>query len=288
MALSLEEGIPRSLGQDWREAVRVELEAAEAELPQLSRAAIELAALVVSGEYNAVAVGDILEGDEVLKGQVTDLANSALYAASDPVDSPSVAAQRIGMRGLWELAVIKVARSHVFGPVLESVLGGEQTWKSARIAGAISHRVSSSKLGANRASMLAGLILCAGVPLGHQMVQRVETRQGAQLSSRMRRELVSRVGPALCVMLARNWSLPPAIEAAAESLAEGRNQLPPNREVQVAVFSTYLGRLLAAQGFDNLSIPLGWPSTLALEIDQQELDDIVALGSMAGSSSIGF
>ncbi len=286
--LCLEEGVPDSLGEEWRSAVLAELEVAEDELPRLSRAAVELAALVVSGEYNAVAVGDILEGDEVLKGQVIDLANSALYAASDPVESPSVAAQRIGMRGLWELAVIKVARSHVFGPVLESVLGGEQTWKSARIAGAISHRVSSAKLGANRASMLAGLILCAGAPLGHQLVQRVEKRRGSKLSSRMRRELVSRAGPALCLMLARNWSLPPAIEAAAESLAGGRNDLPPNREVQVAVFSTYLGRLLAAQGFDNLSIPLGWPSTLALEIDQRELDDIVALASTAGASAIGF
>ena len=286
--LSLEEGVPESLDGAWRAALVTELEAAEDELPRLSRAAVELAALVVSGEYNAVAVGEILEGDEELKDQVLNLANSALYAASDPVESASVAAQRIGMRGLWELAVIKVARSQIFGPVLESVLGGEQTWNSARIAGAISHRVSSTKLGANRASMLAGLILCAGTPLGHQMIQRVEKRQGAELSSRMRRELVSRVGPALCLMLARNWSLPPAIEAAAAALADGRNELPANREVQVAVFSTYLGRLLAAQGFDNLSIPLVWPSTLALEIDERELGDIVSLATTSGSAAIGF
>ncbi len=285
--LPLEEGVPGSLDDAWRAALLTEFEAAEDELPRLSRAAVELAALVVSGEYNAVAVGEILEGDEELKDQVLDLANSVLYAASDPVESASVAAQRIGMRGLWELAVIKVARSQVFGPVLESVLGGEQTWKSARIAGAISHRVSSTKLGANRASMLSGLILCAGVPLGHQMVQRVEKRQDGELSSRMRRELVSRVGPALCLLLARNWSLPPAIEAAAASLAEGRNELPANREVQVAVFSTYLGRLLATQGFDNLSIPLGWPSTLALEIDERELGDIVSLATTSGSAAIG-
>ena len=125
-------------------AVLAELEAAEDELPRLSRAAVELAALVVSGEYNAVAVGDILEGDEVLKGRVIDLANSALYAASDPVESPSVAAQRIGMRGLWELAVIKVARSDVFGPVLDSVLGGEQTWKIS-CSGCRTHQTSPSQ-----------------------------------------------------------------------------------------------------------------------------------------------
>jgi hypothetical protein len=89
-------------------------------------------------------------------------------------------------------------------------------------------------------------------------------------------------------MLARNWSLPPAIEAAAAALADGRNELPANREVQVAVFSTYLGRLLAAQGFDNLSIPLVWPSTLALEIDERELGDIVSLATTSGSAAIGF
>lgn len=288
MLRSLEENVPESLDGEWRVPLLMELEAAEDELPRLSRAAVELAALVVSGEYNAVAVGEILERDEELKEQVLNLANSALYAASDPVESASVAAQRIGMRGLWELAVIKVARSKIFGPVLDSVLGGEQTWNSARIAGLISHRVSSVKLGANRASMLAGLILCAGTPLGYQMIQRVEKRQGAELSSRMRRELVSRAGPALCHMLARNWSLPPAIEAAAAALASGRNELPADREVHVAVFSTYLGRLVAAQGFDNLSIPLLWPSTLALEIDEQELGDIVALAATSGSSAIGF
>ena len=280
--------VPPSLDEEWRQAVLKEMQAAEEELPRLSKAAVELAALVVSGEYNAAAVGEVLDGDEDLRGQVFDLANSALYAASAPVESASAAAQRIGMRCLWELAVIKVARSRIFGPVLESVLGGEQVWKSARIAGAISHRVSSTKLGANRASMLAGLILGAGTPLGHQLVGRVEARVGRRLSSRMRRELVSRVGPALCLMLARNWSLPPAIETAARTFADGRNELPEDREVQVAVFSAYLARLLSAQGFDNLSIPLAWPSALALEIDRGELDDLVALASGVGSSNFGF
>jgi len=284
----LEVEIPASLGDDWRAAILVELDAAEYELPRLSPAAVELAALVVSGEYNAVAVGEILEGDAGLKRQVLDLANSALYAGSDPVESSSSAAQRIGMRGLWELAVIKVARSQIFGPVLESVLGRDRSWRSACIAGAISHRLSTAKLGSNRASMLAGLILSAGTPLGHQLIRRVEARQGDQLSSGMRRELVSRVGPALCLMLARNWSLSPAIEAAAESLVHGRNELPRSREVQVAVFSTYLGRLLAAEGFDNLAIPRSWPSALALEIDERELGDIVALASSAGSASFVF
>ena len=90
----LEVEIPASLGDDWRAAILVELDAAEYELPRLSPAAVELAALVVSGEYNAVAVGEILEGDAGLKRQVLDLANSALYAGSDPVESSSSAAQR--------------------------------------------------------------------------------------------------------------------------------------------------------------------------------------------------
>ena len=155
-------------------------------------------------------------------------------------------------------------------------------------AGVIAHRVSSDRLGANRASLLGGLILSSGPPLGFQFLQRVEARQGKRLTERVRAEPLRRVGPILCVLLAQVWPLSPTILAAAKSMANWPQEVPPAPDVQVAVFSAYLGRLLSAPGFDNLSIPLGWPSTLALEIDQGELDDIVALASMAGSSSIGF
>ena len=58
--------IPYSLDRSWRRAIRAELDAAEEELPRLSKAAFELAALVMSGEYDVVAVGKILESDEEL------------------------------------------------------------------------------------------------------------------------------------------------------------------------------------------------------------------------------
>ena len=282
--LSLEEGVPESLAGAWRAALVTALEAAEDELPRLSRAAVELAALVVSGEYNAVAVGEILEGDEELKEQVLNLANSALYAASDPVESASVAAQRIGMRALFELAVIKVARTKIFGPVLKDMLGGKKAWQVACNAGVISHRVSSAKLGSSRASLLGGLILSSGPPLGFQLIQRVEARQGRPLSERLRSELVRRIGPVLCVLLARNWPLPPSILSAAKSMANWPHDTPPAADVQVAVFSAYLGRLLSAPGFENLSIPVSWPVARALRVDRrqvQELADLVTSGSVS-------
>lgn len=275
--------IPYSLDRSWQRAIRAELDAAEEELPRLSKAAFELAALVMSGEYDVVAVGKILESDEELSRHVLALANSPLYAAIATVESASVAAQRIGMRALFELAVIKVARTKIFGPVLKDMLGGKKAWRVACNAGVISHRVSTAKLGSSRASLLGGLILSSGPPLGFQLVQRVEARKGRQLSDRLRGELVRRVGPVLCVLLARIWPLPPSILSAAKSMANWPHDTPPAADVQVAVFSAYLGRLLSAPGFENLSIPVSWPVARALRVDRrqvQELADLVTSGSV--------
>ncbi len=275
--------IPRSLDANWQRAIRAELDAAEEELPRLSRSAFELAAILMSGEYDTVAVGEILERDNELSQQVLALANSPLYAAVSTVESATVAAQRIGMRVLFELAVIKVARTKIFGPVLNEMLGGRRAWRVACNSGVIAHRVSSDQLGTNRASLLGGLILASGPPLGFQLVQRVEAREGRKLPERVRAELLRRIGPALCVLLARIWPLSPSILAAAKSMANWPQEVPPSPEVQVPVFSALLGRLLTAEGFDNLSIPAGWPVARALKVDRgkvQELSNLVESGSV--------
>ena len=280
--------IPRSLDADWQRAIRAELDAAEEELPRLSRSAFELAAILVSGEYDAVAVGKILERDEGLSQQVLALANSPLYAAVTTIESATVAAQRIGMRVLFELAVIKVARTKIFGPVLNDMLGGKRAWQTACNSGVIAHRVSSDRLGSNRASLLGGLILSSGPPLGFQLIQRVEAREGRKLPERARAELLRRIGPALCVLLARIWPLSPSILAAAKSMASWPQEIPPAPDVQVAVFSTYLGRLLTAPGFDNYSIPTSWPLAKALKVDRtkvQELSELLDSGSVVLSAA---
>jgi HD-like signal output (HDOD) protein len=274
--------IPRSLNADWREAIHAELNAAEEELPRLSKAAFELAALVVSGEYDAEVIGEILDNDEELSQQVLALANSSLYAAVTTVESATVAAQRIGMRALFDLAVIKVARTKIFGPVLKEMLGGKKAWEVACNAGVISHRISATKLGSSRASLLGGLILSSGPPLGFQLIQRVEARLDKRLSQRMRSELIRRVGPALCVLLVGNWPLPASILSAAKSIANWPHETPPAPDVQVAIFSAYLGRLISATGFDNLSIPAAWPVAKALNVDREQVKQLANLVGSGG------
>ncbi len=267
--------LPVGLDQAWKAALVEELDEATAALPELSPAALELAELAVSGEYDAEIVGAVLERDHKLRDQVLRLANSALYAGENYIENTAAASQRIGMRALWEIAVIDVARVKVFGPALGQVLGGSQMWGIARLAGAISLRLSSMKLGRNRASILAGLILCVGPPLAHQLIRRVEERSGSTLPSRVRREVSNRIAPTLSVILIRSWSLSVAIETAASSMADGTGQPPSDREAQVAVFSVSLARYVTARGTDNLSMPLRWPTAVSLGVTQAEMDEIV-------------
>lgn len=277
--------LPVGLEQAWINELTEEIAIAEQELPILSATALELAELAVSGEYNAEVVGSVLERDEILRDQVLRLANSAIYAGEQPIESTAAAAQRIGMRALWEIAVIDVARLKVFGPVLGQVLGGAKMWTLARLAGAVSHRLSAAKIGQNRASILSGLILCVGPPLAHQLIRRVEERARQTLPSRLRREVSNRLGPQLGVMLARVWGLNEAITMAADSFADGQGALPDNREAQVAVFSVSLARYVTARGPEALSIPLRWPAAKALGIDEIELRQLVE-GAMGGSSDL--
>lgn len=280
--------LPIGLDPAWTAALLDELELAEKGLPELSPAALELAELAVSGEYDAEVVGAVLERDENLRSQVLRLANSAVYAAETRIESTSVAAQRIGMRALWEIAVIDVARLKVFGPVLGQVLSGSRMWSIARLAGAISHRLSAAKLGRNKASILAGLILCVGPPLAHQLIRRVEERTGEPLQSRVRREVSNRVAPSLGVMLVRAWSLSESIVTAASSFADGRGELPADREAQVAVFSVSLARYLTARGTDALHLPLRWPTAVALEITESELGEYVDAAASADDNPLAF
>ncbi len=288
MNLLEEVRLPVGLDPGWTAALVSELETAERELPSLSVAALELAELAVSGEYDAEVVGAVLERDEKLRSQVLRMANSAIYAAESHIDSTAVAAQRIGMRALWEIAVVDVARLQVFGPVLGQVLGGSKMWTLARLAGAISHRLSASKLGKSKASILAGLILCVGPPLAHQLIRRVEERARQTLASRVRREVTNRLAPKLGVMLVEAWSLSDSIATAASSFADGRGELPEDREAQVAVFSVSLARYVTARGTDSLNICLRWPTAVALEIAADELDQIVTAATSIDDNPIGF
>ncbi|MEM1449710.1 MAG: HDOD domain-containing protein [Planctomycetota bacterium] len=278
--------LPIGLTPQWCDALAEELEIAERGLPELSPAALELAELAVSGEYDAEIVGSVLERDDKLREQVMRMANSAVYAAESYIESTAVAAQRIGMRALWEIAVIDVARLKVFGPVLGQVLGGARMWSIARLAGAISHRLSSAKLGRSRASILAGLILCVGPPLAHQLIRRVEDKTDELLPSRMRREVSNRIGPALGVALVRAWSLSASIESAAHAFADGRGELPIDREAQVAVFSVSMARYVTARGTDSLAIPLRWPTAVALGITEPELKGIVDTAANADANPL--
>ena len=253
--------LPIGLTPQWCDALAEELEIAERGLPELSPAALELAELAVSGEYDAEIVGSVLERDDKLREQV-------------------------GMRALWEIAVIDVARLKVFGPVLGQVLGGARMWSIARLAGAISHRLSSAKLGRSRASILAGLILCVGPPLAHQLIRRVEDKTDELLPSRMRREVSNRIGPALGVALVRAWSLSASIESAAHAFADGRGELPIDREAQVAVFSVSMARYVTARGTDSLAIPLRWPTAVALGITEPELKGIVDAAANADANPL--
>ncbi|MEM8712481.1 MAG: HDOD domain-containing protein, partial [Planctomycetota bacterium] len=230
----------------------------------------------VSGEYDAEVVGAVLERDEKLRNQVLRLANSALYAGENYIENTAAASQRIGMRALWEIAVIDVARVKVFGPALGQVLGGSQMWSIARLAGAISLRLSSLKLGKNKASILAGLILCVGPPLAHQLIRRVEERSGRTLPSRVRREVSNRIAPSLSVMLIKAWSLSDSIVSAASSMADGSGEPPADREAQVAVFSVSLARYVTARGTENLKMPMRWPTAVSLGVTEVEMNEIVA------------
>ena len=280
--------LPIGLDPEWTAALSDELELAGKGLPELSPAALELAELAVSGEYDAEVVGAVLERDENLRSQVLRLANSVVYAAESHIESTSVAAQRIGMRALWEIAVIDVARLKVFGPALGQVLSGSRMWSIARLAGAISHRLSAAKLGKNKASILAGLILCVGPPLAHQLIRRVEERTGKSLPSRLRREVSNRVAPSLGVTLVRAWSLSESIVSAAASFADGQGELPPDREAQVAVFSVSLARYLTARGTDALHLPLRWPTAVALEITEAELRAYVDAAASVDDNPLAF
>lgn len=288
MNLLEEVRLPIGLDPGWTAALVAELEKAERELPSLSSAALELAELAVSGEYDAEVVGAVLERDEKLRAQVLRMANSAVYAAETHIDGTAAASQRIGMRALWEIAVVDVARLQIFGPVLGQVLGGSKMWTLARLAGAISHRLSASKLGKSKASILAGLILCVGPPLAHQLVRRVEERARQTLASRVRREVTNRLGPKLGVMLVKAWSLSDSIAAAASSFADGRGELPEDREAQVAVFSVSLARYVTARGTESTHLCLRWPTAVALEIDAEELHEMVTSATSIDDNPIGF
>ena len=288
MNLLEEVRLPVGLDPGWTAALVSELETAERELPSLSVAALELAELAVSGEYDAEVVGAVLERDEKLNAQVLRMANSAVYAAESHIDNSAAAAQRIGMRSLWEIAVVDVARLKVFGPVLGQVLGGSKMWTLARLSGAISHRLSATKLGRSKASILGGLILCVGPPLAHQLVRRVEERARQTLASRIRREVTNRLGPKLGIMLVKAWSLSDSIASAASSFADGKGELPADREAQVAVFSVSLARYMTARGTESTGLCLRWPTAMALEIDADELSGLVNAVASIDDNPIGF
>ena len=88
------------------------------------------------------------------------------------------------------------------------------------------------------------------------------------------------------VALGRAWALSASIESAAHAFADGRGELPIDREAQVAVFSVSMARYVTARGTDSLAIPLRWPTAVALGITEPELKGIVDAAANADANPL--
>lgn len=272
MSPSLEHGV------DLTPAVQAWLEAQlahEVDLPMLPESAARVVALCDDDDTTARDLEAVLERDPSLAAYVLKVANSAAYAATEPISSLQQAVSRLGMATVRNLALTASLHGRVF------VVPGHATlvhdiWIHCAVT-AVFARETARKLRRNvEAAFLCGLIHDVGRPIVLQTALRMPRAQGtfneAQLHASMD-VYHERVG----ARLASAWGLAEWAGAVVAHHHDPDRAAPFECEARITRLADLLAHWALIPGSGPEDFPVDDPVIVALNLYAEDVDELLAM-----------
>jgi putative nucleotidyltransferase with HDIG domain len=272
MCPSLEHAVDLPVGiRTWLEA---QLER-EVDLPMLPESAVRVIALCDDDDANARDLEQVLERDPSLAAFVLRVANSAAYAAAEPIASLQQAASRLGMSTVRNIALTASLHGRVF-----DVPGHSKTvhdiWVHCAVTGVFAREIARKLRRNVEAAFLCGLIHDVGRPIVLQTALRVPREHGtldvAQIQAAMD-AYHEQVG----AQLAGAWGLADWTAAAVAHHHDPERAAPHEYEARITRLADLLAHWALVPGSGPEDFPVDDPVIVALNLYPEDVDEFLAL-----------
>jgi HD-like signal output (HDOD) protein len=185
----------------------------ELELPVLPDIAARVLALCQGQDGGAHELGELIQRDPALAGNVLRIANSAAYAPRDPIVSLQQAISRLGMTTMCDLSIAAAlnGRAH-------NIRGREEEMRALRThaaaTGVWSREVARHRRRNVEAAFLTGLLHDVGRPILLRAI--LELARGAAIEEHDVESLIDEFHPAIGARLIARWKLPHWVASAVD------------------------------------------------------------------------
>lgn len=187
------------------------IETCDLELPVLPDVASRVLALCQDPDSEPRELGDLIQRDPALAGNVLRIANSAAYAPREPIVSLQQAISRLGMTTMGDIAVAAAINSRSPG-----IKGREEEMRRLRThaaaTGVWSREVARVRRRNVEAAFLAGLLHDVGRPIVLKTV--LDLAHGIALDESSIQGFVDEFHAAIGARLIEHWKLPHWIASA--------------------------------------------------------------------------
>ncbi len=266
------------IGVDLPTEVRTWLESqldGELELPLLPEAAARVVALCDDDNADARTLESVLERDPSLTACVLKVANSSMYASTEPIVSLQHAVSRLGMTTVRNLALTASLRMQVF-----NVPGHAATiadiWEHCAITSVFAREIARKLRRNVEAAFLCGLIHDVGRPIVLQTalrVPRVHGPLGAEQIAWAMDAYHARVG----ARLVNAWRLPEWAAVAVEHHHDPDRAAPFEEEARITRLADLLAHWALQPGSGPSDFPTDDPVVAALNLYPDDLDALLEL-----------
>lgn len=247
----------------------------ELELPVLPEAAARVVALCDDDDTDAHALESVLERDPSLTACVLKVANSSMYASTEPIVSLQHAVSRLGMATLRNLALTASLRMQVFSIPGHSALIGD-IWEHCAITGVFAREIARKLRRNVEAAFLCGLVHDVGRPIVLQNALRVPRTLGTLDEEQIEWTMDAyhaRVG----ARLVNAWKLPEWAAVAVEHHHDPERATPYEEEARVTRLADLLAHWALQPGSGPEDFPADDPVVAALNLYPEDLDALLEL-----------
>lgn len=190
--------------------LRESIASGKLEVPMLSRAASEVIALC-SGDADGTDARSLalkIQQDPALAAEVLRIANSASFAAGNPIVSLQQAIARMGLERIREIGLAIALKSDLFrSRGQEARLRG--VWRDAVAAAAWAREVARACRVNAEMAYLGGLLHNIGIPVLLRTIERLKI----ELDEPALQAALDDYAPAAGIALVKRWSLPAQVAA---------------------------------------------------------------------------
>jgi putative nucleotidyltransferase with HDIG domain len=259
---------------DLRAILLQRMESGELELPILPEAAASVLEACRDEDAGPRQVADTLQRDAALAGHVLRVANSAAYAAADPIVSLSQAVSRLGLAVVAEITMAVVLKARVFRPGRYEPLI-HPVWPHSAAAGGWAREIARLGRRNVEGAFLCGLLHDVGRPVIVQAAVDTERALARRFEEHEIVEAMDELHAPLGATLIRRWELPERMASAILWHHDPQAATEHLDDVRTTALADRLAHWLLDEDSAEPQLLHGLPLVAALGIYPDELDELL-------------